>query len=358
MYTGSAAVVETLSIAGNDLRPQDVNDFMEELHKLPALTCLDVSANPELGVGGVVAMMSSLSGTRIPAPFVVCTHAPVGSKSHLLTSLNLSGTGLTLEAAPVMLEQLYKFSVLKHLDISDNPGLRLLSVGMLQFATRLDTLACDGFSPNLFSTPGENPGRIRQLFETPPGAMVQVETDWEVNLAAAELTPAMAQEAASVLRLCPSLNRLDLSANVKLGCGGVCDFLSSLKGTRLDSHLFHFSVKRSPGTQASSLRHLSLSRTSLQVDGVPKLAEQLKRFPKLGVLDLSGNPGLDRVSISLCIDALQGKLALILFLCSIPPPMYSYINAVHQLPVSLLSLISAVPALQCCLKTSVAVFQN
>ena len=67
MYTDSAAVVETLSIAGNDLRPQDVAELMEELHKFPALTCLDVSANPELGVVGVVAMMSSLSGTRIPA---------------------------------------------------------------------------------------------------------------------------------------------------------------------------------------------------------------------------------------------------------------------------------------------------
>ena len=54
------------------------------------------------------------------------------------------------------------------------------------------------------------------------------------TLAAAELTTAMAQEVANVLRLCPSLNRLDLSANVKLGSGGVCDILSSLKGTRLD----------------------------------------------------------------------------------------------------------------------------
>ena len=185
MYTGSAAVVETLSIAGNDLRPQDVNDFMEELHKLPALTCLDVSANPELRGTGVVAMMSSLVGACFPEPsygacvfMSVCTHAPVESKSHMLTSLNLSGTGLTLEAAPMMLEQLYKFPVLKHLDISDNPGLRLLSVGMLQFATRLDTLACDGFSPNLFSTPHEIPGRIRQLFETPPNAMALVEADF------------------------------------------------------------------------------------------------------------------------------------------------------------------------------------
>jgi hypothetical protein len=324
MYTDSAADVKTLSIAGNDVRPQDVAEFMEELHKFPALTSLDVSANTELGNIGVVAVMTSLSGTRIPEPFGVCTRAPVESKSHLLTSLNLSGTGLTLEAAPMMLEQLCKFSVLKHLDISDNPGLRLLSVGMLQFATRLDTLACDGFSQNLFSTPHENPGRIRQFFETPTNVYdaiwMRIAIDWEVNLAAAELTPAMAQEAANVLRLCPSLNRLDLSANVKLGSGGVYDILSSLKGTRLDSHSFHLSVKRSPGTQASSLRHLRLSQTSLQVEGVSKVAEQLKRFPKLRVLDLSGNPGLDRASISSFFDALQGKLALTFVFLFIPPP--------------------------------------
>jgi hypothetical protein len=71
MYTDSAAVVETLSIAGNDVRPQDVAELMQELHKFPAITGLDVSANPELGDIGVVAMMSSLSGTRIPEPLCV-----------------------------------------------------------------------------------------------------------------------------------------------------------------------------------------------------------------------------------------------------------------------------------------------
>jgi hypothetical protein len=258
----------------------------------------------------------------------------------------------------MLLEQLCKFSALKHLDISDNPGLRLLSVGMLRFATSLDTLSCDGFSHNLFSTPDENPRRIQHFLQTPPDAMVHVETDWAVNLAAAELTPALAQEAANVLRLCPSLNRLDLSANIQLGSGGACDILSSLKGTPLDSRVFYLCVKHSPGTQASSLRHLRLSRTSLQVEGVTKLAEQLTRFPNLKVLDLSGNPGLDRASISLFFDALQGKLTVTLVIFVHPPPMCSYINGVHQLPESLLSLISAVPALKRCLTTSVTVFQN
>ncbi len=50
-----------------------------------------------------------------------------------------------------------------------------------------------------------------------------------------------------------------------------------------------------------------------------KLAEQLKMFPKLRVLDLSRNPGLDRASIFLFIDALQGKLAFIFVFLFIPP---------------------------------------
>jgi hypothetical protein len=240
----------------------------------------------------------------------------------MLTSLNLSATGLTLEAAPTLLEQLCKFSALKHLDISDNPGLRMLSVGLLHFATSLDTLACDGFSQNLFTTPDKNPGQIRQFFQTPPEAMTRGKACWEVNLAAAELTPAVAQEAASVIRLCPPLNCLDLSANVELGSGGACDILSSLEGTRLATHLFRLSIKHCPGTQASSLRYLRLSRTSLQVEGVSKLAELLKRFPNLRLLDLSGNVALDRTSVSLLIDALQGKMAVILvIIVQSPPPI-------------------------------------
>jgi hypothetical protein len=171
------------------------------------------------------------------------TNAHIGCK---LTNIDISGTGLTLEGAPLLLEQLCKFSALKRLNISGNPALRLLPVGMLQFATRLDTFACDGFSQNLFSTPEENPVRIRHLFQS-----VSLETPWEVNLAAAELTPAPAavQEVANLFRLLPILDCLDLSANDKLGSWGVCDFLNSLTGTLLDLHLLCMCINfpRSPG---------------------------------------------------------------------------------------------------------------
>jgi hypothetical protein len=65
MYAASA--IQNMEIAGNAVRLQDVAELTEELRKFPALTCLDVSSNPELGDVGVAAILSSLSGTRIPA---------------------------------------------------------------------------------------------------------------------------------------------------------------------------------------------------------------------------------------------------------------------------------------------------
>jgi hypothetical protein len=50
------------------------------------------------------------------------------------------------------------------------------------------------------------------------------------------------------------------------------------------------------------------------------MADQLKRFSELRVLDVSGNAGLDRASISLFIDMLQGKLAPV-FILLCPPPL-------------------------------------
>jgi hypothetical protein len=63
--------VKTLSIAGNAVHFQDVSVLTEELCKFSALTCLDVSANPELGGVGIAAILSSVSGMLIPALYDV-----------------------------------------------------------------------------------------------------------------------------------------------------------------------------------------------------------------------------------------------------------------------------------------------
>jgi hypothetical protein len=69
-HTYSASRVETLCIASNAVQPQDVAELTVLLLKFPALASLDVSANPEMGNIGVVALLSSLSGMRFV--FTIC----------------------------------------------------------------------------------------------------------------------------------------------------------------------------------------------------------------------------------------------------------------------------------------------
>ena len=141
-----------------------------------------------------------------------------------LASVSLSGAGLVAAEVPALVEQLRKFPALKRLDVSANPGLRLLPVGMLRIAADLETFKCDGCSlllppQSAFSTPEENPGRIQQLLQG--GSM---------NLHAVGLTAAVAIEAAAVLQHYPALKQLDVSANPGLGCVGAAALLSSLAG--------------------------------------------------------------------------------------------------------------------------------
>ena len=63
-----------------------------------------------------------------------------------MTVLGLSATGLALSEVPELVEQLRKFPALKQLDVSANPALRLLSVGLLRIAADLDAFNCDGCS--------------------------------------------------------------------------------------------------------------------------------------------------------------------------------------------------------------------
>ena len=145
-----------------------------------------------------------------------------------MTVLGLSATGLALSEVPELVEQLRKFPALKQLDISANPALRLLPVGLLRIAADLESFNCDGCSlllppHSFFSTPDENPRRVQQLLQNGSAAT-------ELNLSGAHLTPAAACEVAAVLVHYPALKQLDVSANPALGGGGAAALLSSLAG--------------------------------------------------------------------------------------------------------------------------------
>ena len=132
------------------------------------------------------------------------------------------------EEAPALAEQLGKFLALKHLDVSANPGLRLLPIGMLRIAATLESFKCDGCSlvlppQSMFSTPEENPRRIQQLLSK--GSSVTA-----LELSAAELTSNTAHEVAALLPLYPALKHLDVSANPGLRCPGASVILSALSG--------------------------------------------------------------------------------------------------------------------------------
>ena len=126
--------------------------------------------------------------------------------------MSLLEVGLLVEEAPVLAEQLGKFPALKRLDVSRNPRLRLLPVGVLQMAASLDAFSCQGCSlilpPQRFfsSVPEENPMRIRQLLQS--GS-----PDTELTLSSSDLTAVAANEVAALLKHYPSLKQLDVSSN-------------------------------------------------------------------------------------------------------------------------------------------------
>ena len=133
--------------------------------------------------------------------------------------------------ATALVEQLSKFPALKQLDVSANPGLRLLPIGMLRIAATLETFKCDGCPlllppQSMFSTPEENPRRIQQLIEK--GSSVTV-----LTLSAAELTSVTAREVTALLPLYPALKHLDVSANPGLDFGSLSLIFEALSGKTL-----------------------------------------------------------------------------------------------------------------------------
>ena len=141
----------------------------------------------------------------------------------------VAGNHLQPQHVLALAEQLCKFLALKQLDVSCNPRLWLLPVGVLQMAASLEAFSCQGCSlvlpPQSFfsSVPEENPMRIRQLLQS--GS-----SDTQLTLSSLDLTAAVAREVADLLRHYPSLKQLDVSCNPRLGCGGAAAVLSALSG--------------------------------------------------------------------------------------------------------------------------------
>jgi hypothetical protein len=145
-----------------------------------------------------------------------------------LEDVNLSIAGLADEEAPALVEQLSKFPALKRLDVSTNPGLRLLPIGMLRIAATLEAFKCDGCSlvlpsQSMFSTPEENPRRIQEL-------LCKGSSEIALNLSAFGLTSIVNHEVSALLPFYPTLKRLDVSANPGLRCTGAAAILSVLSG--------------------------------------------------------------------------------------------------------------------------------
>jgi hypothetical protein len=127
----------------------------------------------------------------------------------------VAGNHLQPQYVLALAEQLGKFPALKRLDVSSNPRLRLLPVGLLQMAATLEAFSCQGCSlvlpPQSFfsSVPEENPIRIRQLLQNRS-------SDTELTLSSVDLASAVVSEVAALLKHYPFLKRLDVSCNPKL----------------------------------------------------------------------------------------------------------------------------------------------
>jgi hypothetical protein len=237
-----------LKLSAAELTSNTAREVAALLPLYPALKQLDVSANPGLRCSGAAVILSALAGKPLFASHsllrcVPCDCCCAGPGAAALEVVNLSGAGLVDDEAPALAEQLGKFPALKQLDVSANPGLRLLPVGMLRIVATLETFKCDGCSlllppQSMFSTPEKNPRRIQELLSKGSSATV-------LKLSAAELTSNTAREVAALLPLYPALKQLDVSANPGLELGSVSLIFKALSGkTRsmspASSPHFHF----------------------------------------------------------------------------------------------------------------------
>ncbi len=260
-HAAAAACVTDVVMSLNHLQPHHAPALVEQLSKFPALKLLDVSDNPGLrllpiGMLRIAATLETFKcdGCSLLLPPQSMFSTPkenprriqelLTKGSSAVTVLTLSAAELTSITAREVAALLPLFPALKQLDVSENPGLRLLPIGMLRIAATLETFKCDGFSlllppQSMFSTPEENPRRIQELLTKGSSAVTVL------TLSAAELTSITAREVAALLPLFPALKQLDVSDNPGLRCTGAAVMLSAVSGMLpCDAHSVLLSVSR------------------------------------------------------------------------------------------------------------------
>lgn len=165
-----------------------------------------------------------------PAVQTSLSHTALAAAAAVVETISIAGNCLQTQDMPILVQLLCKFPALKHLDVSANP--LLLPLDMLQFASRLETFACNDCAlvlppQSLMMTPNENPSRIRQFFE---GASFATELK-QIRLSSCGITSAIFQLLLPLLQKFLVLIDVDMSHNA-LSIEDVCKCFASLAAIR------------------------------------------------------------------------------------------------------------------------------
>ena len=202
--------------------------------------------------------------------------------------------GLRFQHASSLLLLLSKFPALKHVDVSHNPELMILPLGMLRFAASLSSFSCDEccllLPPQLLfsSEARKNPARIQQFLDR------GVPDIQSIDLSSLALTPADASEVAALLCYVTSLESLDLSDNPGINSSAAFDVVNSLAGEIRGSLSLHYCALMLLAG-APCFRELNLSGSS--IENLPE--NMMKQTPNLKVLKLSRCSWLCSLPVSL-----------------------------------------------------------
>jgi hypothetical protein len=121
--SAACASVTSLNISRNSLQPHHVPALQELICQFPSIEKLDMSFNPALGCKGVVALLTSLSGTchRVRCRLHhALTFFFAESQTSKIKILSVSCTGFENQDVDIMSYHFLKFPRLEDLDISSN----------------------------------------------------------------------------------------------------------------------------------------------------------------------------------------------------------------------------------------------